>query len=276
MTEPKKRGRPKTKVEATPLHVFPGDSKTEQLKGLFQQWWGCRRCFLGENRDAMYQTQEIVFADGNPDGHVMFIGEAPGEHEQNESIPFVGPSGKLLNMILANSSDDPQVINAYETYRQKPNLQAEEWMHNIIFEWRRQNYFFTNVVACRPPDNRPPNNIEIKACWERVWNIIYIVDPLVIVACGKTALTALTKKQMEITKVRGQLIDVEYDGRLGKLVYPVVPIFHPSYLLRVADYKVKGGNYERTVSDVLKAMMIADTLREKYYGTPMPKRREIG
>lgn len=265
----------KKEVEITPTHSFAG-TKQEQLQQLYTQWYACRRCFLGENRSQVTGSEEIVFASGNPDADIMFVGEAPGQEEENTSIPFVGPSGKLLNLILANVTDDDQVRETYRWYAKAPKSSKNDQQFNqVVHEWRERQFFFTNVVACRPPDNRPPNNIESKACWERLWNLIYIVDPRVIVAVGKISLSTLLRKQAEITKVRGQLFDVEFDGKVGKLRYPVIPILHPSFLLRKADWKQKGGDYEKTVGDVLKAMRIADEMRNKDFGTPIPTRVEL-
>jgi len=262
------RGRPKIEAPTAPLLTFQG-TKMEQLKQLFSQWYACKRCGLSQFR----QNEEICFASGNPDAAVMFVGEAPGEEEEQSSVPFVGASGKFLNKMLAQTTDNDSIYELHKWISSgRMTRDKEEKFQEQILEWRNDEFFLTNVVACRPPENRQPTGNEAKACWERLWNIIYIVDPMVIVAVGKVALSTLLRKQVEITKIRGQLFDVEYEGRVGKLRYPVIPILHPSYLLRKADWKEKTGDYQKTIQDLLKALRIADTLKNKNFGTPIPNR----
>lgn len=275
--EPAKKKTKKKEEVVTPLYTFTG-TKQEQLQQIYNQWYGCRRCGLCDFRmlNNGEPLDDIVICSGTPDAAVMFIGEAPGAEETASGSCFVGNSGKLLNRILANTSDDPDIFHAYQFYlkqRPAPNSQRDDEFHNLIEAWRNTQYFFTNVVACQPPENRQPTGNEAKSCWERLWNLIYLVDPLVIVAVGKVALSTLIGRQVEITKIRGQLFDVEFPGRVGKLKYPVVPVLHPSYLLRKADWNDKSnGDYMKTVEDILKALRIADMLKNKYYGTPLPKR----
>jgi uracil-DNA glycosylase len=274
----KKRGRPKAKKEevSVPLINVPG-TKKEQLHFLYDSWHNCQRCILGSFREP--GVGDIVFGEGNADtADIVIVGEGPGEEEERTSVPFVGNSGHLLNQILASTADDPQIQKFHEEYNKLPRTgkQAQlnaEHFHKQIFEWRYNRFFITNAVACRPPENRQPTQDEIKACWERLWNIIYVIDPLMIIALGNSALAAVMQKaQVKITAMRGHIYDVEYKGRFGKVIYPVVPTFHPSYLLRKADWKVKGGDWEKTLDDVRKALRVADFLRNKYYGTPIPQR----
>lgn len=268
MAATKKKGKDE---EGTPLHAFQG-SKQEQLQQLYNQWYACKRCELSNWREG----EDVCFGSGNPDASVLFIGEAPGEEEANHSMPFIGPSGVLLNKLLAQTTDNEDIWELWK-WVSKGTLtkDKEASFQEKVVEWREKEFFVTNVVACRPPENRQPTGNEAKACWERLWNIIYIVDPMIIVAVGKIALTTLLKKNAEITKVRGQIFDVEYQGRVGTLKYPVVPVLHPSYLLRKADWKEKTGDYQKTVGDLLKALRIADTLKNKNFGTPVPKRVRV-
>lgn len=273
------RGRPKKVMDnllGTPLPVISG-SKEEQLKQLFDQWYGCTKCMLGDFRqDAIGNpSKEICFADGNPDANVMIIGEAPGEEEEATSIPFVGQSGKLLNQILAQVSDDTGIKELAKWYskasRTKDNV---NYFHEKVFEWRRKEFFITNVVSCRPEDNRTPTPVEIKACWDRLAQMIYIVDPMIIISCGKTAIETLLHKSVEITKDRGKMFDITIPGRVGRVTYPTMAILHPSALLRKADWGVRGGDYDKTRGDVLAAMRVVDGLRRRYFGTLIPVRLE--
>lgn len=277
--KPRGRGRP-TKVKenylSIQLQVRTG-TKEEQLKSLYDDWYGCNRCMLGDFRcDAMgHSSKEICFADGSPDAHVMIIGEAPGEEEEATSIPFIGQSGKLLNQMLAQVSDDTGIRDLAHWYKKATRTKDNvNYFHEKVLEWRRKEFFITNVVACRPEDNRTPTPVEVRACWNRLANLIYIVDPLVIITCGKTAIETLLHKNVEITRDRGKLFDITIPGRVGKVTYPAMAALHPSALLRKADWGVKGGDYDKTRGDILAAMKIVDGLRRRYFGTGIPVRME--
>lgn len=274
------RGRPKTVEQQVTLLDVQG-TKRERLQALFNQWYGCTKCELGELRKcSAANPNDIVFGEGNPDAHCLIVGEAPGEEEESTSIPFVGRSGQLLNQILAMTSDNKEVRESQREYTKgvkrrdtKNGERALKDIHESWVEWRHRHFFLTNTVACRPPENRTPNYNEIKACWERLWNIIYIVDPLVIIACGNSAMSALMQKvQVQISKMRGNVFDVSHPGRLKKTTYPIIPVYHPSYLLRKADWDSKGGDFDKTVIDVRKALRLMDFLRNQHFGTPIPER----
>ena len=269
-----KRGRvPKTVVPSVPTLDLEG-TKAERLQQLYTRWYGCVKCPLGQLR---HQTgnDDIVFGEGNPDAHILIIGEAPGEKEEAANIPFVGEAGKLLNQLLALTSDDPEVQRWFDWYAKIPHtFKNNEDFHSVITEWRHREFFLTNAVACHPPENATPNFEMVKACWERLWNIIYIVDPLIIVTCGNTALAAVTQKaQVKITAERGKIFDIVHQGKVGPVSYPVMPVFHTSYLLRKADWRVKGGDWSKTVDDWKRLIRVLDFLRNKHFGTPVPDRK---
>lgn len=262
----------KKEVEKVPLPVLQGNTATDKLTLLYEQWKDCQKCDLHNFRAG----NNIVFGEGNPESKLLIVGEGPGAEEEESGMPFMGNSGKLLNQMLSRVSDNPEIQELAKWYAKVPHSKGnEEKFHAAINKWREEEFFITNVVACRPPDNRPPTPDEAEACWERLYNIIYTIDPWVIVAVGKTALQALLhKKQVEITKYRGQVFDAEYDGRIGKMKYTIIPIFHPSYLLRKADWKIKGGDSEKTQKDLYTIMRIYDRMREQYLGIPVPQRME--
>lgn len=270
--EPKtrKRGRPKLAQVVTPPADLPGETKQDKLQALYDQWFNCTRCYLGEIRGG----EDIVFGLGNPEADVLIVGEAPGEEEERSLTPFVGASGRLLNQLLASISDDEEIKQEYINFcKGRRTKEMENKFHEKVQEWRYNEFFITNAVACRPPENATPTPAALKACWERLWNIIYVVDPLLIIVCGSTALQAVTRKQvLRITEKQGQVFDASYDGRFGKLTYPVMPVLHPSFLLRTADWKDDKGNYARTMKNLKSAMQLVDFLRNHHYGTPTPKR----
>ena len=164
--------------------------------------------------DLNNSINKIVVSRGNPFAKLMIIGEAPGAKEEEIGEPFVGRSGKLLDKLLQNAGID---IN--------------------------QDVYFCNVVKCRPPQNRRPTKIEIQENLPWLFQQIKLVNPKVIVLVGATALEAILKIKSRISLFRGKWIDWE-----GKLV---MPVFHPSYLLRNPS-KEEGKPMSLTKSDFLK------------------------
>ena len=127
----------------------------------------CRRCGLGETR------HHLVFGDGAEDARIMLIGEGPGEQEDLQGLPFVGPAGKLLDDML-----------------------------EMIYLDRTKVYI-ANIVKCRPPHNRGPQFVEQKCCSEWLRRQIALVDPAIIVCLGRIAATALIKDPFRITREHG-------------------------------------------------------------------------
>jgi len=157
---------------------------------------------------------KIVVSRGNPLAKLMIIGEAPGAKEEELGEPFVGRSGKLLDKLLQNVGID---IN--------------------------QDVYFCNVVKCRPPQNRRPTKTEIQENLPWLYQQIKLVNPLLIVLVGATALEAILKIKSPISILRGKWIN--WEGRL------VMPVFHPSYLLRNPS-KEEGTPMSFTKLDFLK------------------------
>lgn len=147
----------------------------------------CKACDLHTTR-----TNTVPGA-GSPSSRLMLIGEAPGEDEDKQGIPFVGRAGKLLTKILQSVG------------------------------FTRDEIYVTNIVKCRPPKNRNPQESEIKACSNFLESQIAIVNPKIIVTVGAIATKAIINKE-KITKIRGTFF--EWRG------IRVMPILHPSYLLR--------------------------------------------
>ena len=211
--------------------------KLATLRALRKKWRDCVSCGLCESR------KQIVFADGEPEARVMLIGEGPGEQEDAEGVPFVGRSGVLLDELLRRAGAT------------------------------RTEVHIVNAVLCKPPDNRPPNNEELAACRPRLLEHVRILDPDVIIAMGKTALKTLTgRKNAAITTERGKLFDVTIPGLHLPLSYPVMPAYHPTYLLRNPDQS-PGGLVYQTVSDLRDAFVIADVLNHRWRGVPLPNRK---
>lgn len=137
----------------------------------------------------------VVFGDGNPDAHLMLVGEGPGREEDEQGKPFVGRSGKLLNRIFE------------------------------IIGIARRDLFITNIVKCRPPNNRKPLPNESRTCKNLLLiNQIKIIRPKVICTLGSAALEGLLEQEVKITKIRGK--QQIFEGIL------LIPTYHPAYVLR--------------------------------------------
>lgn len=155
----------------------------------------CEACPLHKTRN------HVIFGEGNYKADIMIIGEAPGADEDRIGRPFVGKSGQLLDKILGACGFN-----------------------------REEHVFITNIVKCRPPGNRVPEEAEVMACIQYLYDQIDKVDPKIIIPLGATALKRLFKdNSLKITRLRGSWM--EWNGRL------VMPVFHPSALLRNPDLK---------------------------------------
>ena len=157
----------------------------------------------------------IVFGDGSPLARLMFVGEGPGADEDRQGLPFVGRAGQLLNKIIE------------------------------AMGLRREQVYIANVVKCRPPDNRTPHPDEVAACTPFLFRQIDIIAPAVIVALGSPASQALLETSAGITKLRGTFR--EFRG------IPVMPTFHPAYLLRNPAAKKEVWDDMRKVMTLLQA-----------------------
>jgi uracil-DNA glycosylase len=235
-------------------------NNVERLNALFNYWRQCSQCSLANER------KNVVFGYGSPDAKVMIIGEAPGESEDESGYPFVGPAGRLLDQYLGMVSTNPDIKEAADATR-------DNFDPALLRRMLTGEYFFTNVVGCRPPENRDPSLKEVACCFPRVQQIIYLVDPIIILAVGKVALQALTgKKNLSITQVRGEVYDIEIPGMIFPVQYSVVAMLHTSYLLRMNDFKSDTGIGAKTYQDVLKAHRILDQVMFRHYGIEIPKR----
>jgi DNA polymerase len=182
----KKRGEKKERRE--PQNLVASEVKGAALESLRAEIGDCQRCRLSTGR------QHIVFGEGNPGADLVFIGEAPGREEDIQGRPFVGDAGKLLTRLI-----------------EKMGLS-------------REDVYIANIVKCRPPMNRDPQEDEIKTCFPFINRQIELIAPKVIVSLGRISAHTLTGTQVPISKLRGKFL--LYKG------IPLMPTFHPAYLLR--------------------------------------------
>jgi len=152
---------------------------------------GCTRCRLAQGRT------QVVFGAGNPHADLMFVGEAPGFHEDKQGVPFVGQAGKLLDRLLAG------------------------------VELRRDDVYIANVLKCRPPGNRDPQPDEIESCEPHLFRQIELIEPKVIATLGNFATKLLSGRPLGITRVHGQEQALTIAGR-SVLLYP---LYHPAAAL---------------------------------------------
>lgn len=148
---------------------------------------------------------KLVFADGNPESGLMFVGEAPGVEEDRAGLPFVGPSGRFLDRMLASIGLD------------------------------RSKFLITNLIPWRPPGNRNPTDAEVLLCLPFLHRHVALTRPRHLVLLGSLATKALTGSPAGIRSLRGKWLDLAIPG-LAEPV-PTLPMLHPAYLLRTAGAK---------------------------------------
>ena len=175
----------------------PAAERREELLALYHRLRDCHDCPLKATRT------KLVFGAGNADADIMFVGEAPGQQEDLQGLPFVGRAGQLLNQLL------------------------EE------IELERKDVFVANVLMCRPPGNRDPQPDEIAECEPFLLEKVRLIEPKVICTLGNFATKLLTGQPTGITRVHGRPQQREIHG------LPVVlfPLFHPAAALRTPATK---------------------------------------
>lgn len=188
--------QPPAQARATASQLAAACKSLHELKEAMEQFDGCM---------LKKSCQRTVFADGNPEAKVMFIGEAPGADEDRLGLPFVGASGKLLDKMLASIGLD------------------------------RSSAYISNVVPWRPPGNRKPEPTEIELCLPFIQRHIELVDPAILVFLGGAPASALLARQEGISRLRGRWWDYHSHGLARPLA--ALATFHPAYLLRTPAHK---------------------------------------
>jgi uracil-DNA glycosylase len=168
------------------------EQRREDLVKLYHEVRDCTRCPLSQTRT------KVVFGAGNADADLMFVGEAPGQQEDLQGVPFVGRAGKLLDQLLEEVG------------------------------LARDDVFIANVLKSRPPGNRDPSPDEIEACKPYLYTQVELIEPKVICTLGNFATKLLTRSSRGITSVRGK----PQVHELGERWVHIYPLFHPAAALR--------------------------------------------
>jgi DNA polymerase len=165
---------------------------------------GCRKCVLCEER------RQTVFGVGNPQARLLFVGEGPGRQEDEQGEPFVGAAGALLDRMIK------------------------------AMGLQREDTYICNVVKCRPPDNRTPYPDEIAACKPYLFEQLRIVEPEIMIALGAPSAKLLLDTTAGINRLRGRFHDFTlHDSDGTTRTIPLMPTYHPAYLLRCPQDKIK-------------------------------------
>jgi DNA polymerase len=175
----------------------PAEQRRRDLVALYREARGCTLCPLSQSRT------QVVFGNGNADADLMFVGEAPGFHEDARGLPFVGRAGGLLDELLAEQG------------------------------LARGDVFVANTLKCRPPDNRDPQPEEIETCRPYLERQVELIEPRVICTLGNFATKLLSGSQRGITQVHGSATELALGGH-GVRLYP---LFHPAAALRTPRVK---------------------------------------
>jgi DNA polymerase len=171
--------------------VPASEARRAELVNLFETVSSCTACRLAETRT------KVVFGAGNADADLMFVGEAPGFHEDQQGLPFVGAAGKLLERLLGEIG------------------------------LTRDDVFIANTLKCRPPNNRDPLQDEVEACYRYLARQIELIKPRVIATLGNHATKRLTGNPTGITRVHGH----EQEVVLGNDRVLMYPLYHPAAAL---------------------------------------------
>ena len=171
--------------------MVDADTRRQELERRAAEWASCERCALAGSRT------QVVVGSGEPDADLMFVGEAPGFHEDKQGIPFVGQAGRLLETLLEEIG------------------------------LSREQVYIANVLKCRPPGNRDPLPAEIESCQGYLYDQIQLIRPRVICTLGNFATKLLSGSPLGITRVRGRA----QEHTFGAVTVQLFPIYHPAAAL---------------------------------------------
>lgn len=220
-------------------------TRAAALRAYAEETAGCTRCPLAATRT------QVVFGSGNPAADLLFVGEAPGFHEDQNGVPFVGQAGKLLDRLLAG----------------------------IGLE--RSDIFVANVLKCRPPQNRDPQPEEIASCEPHLFRQIELIQPRLVATLGNFATKLLSGKPVGITRVHGQEQRVTLGGNpvvLYPLYHPAAALYTPSMLkVLEEDFARIPGLIERSAAATpIASLDRAPTVELSHVSADAPETVQLG
>jgi len=196
------------------------EDKTEVMDAISEDILNCKKCTLHKTRN------KIVPGCGNINPEIVFIGEAPGRSEDETGKPFIGTSGKLLDEILELAGISRELV------------------------------FITNIIKCRPPNNRDPEKSEIKACSYFLERQLKVLSPKAIVTFGRPASQTFLETKEKISSLRGNVFQ--------KYGYVVMPTFHPAFILHSRNPEQKKIAKQNMIEDIEKIL--------QYFNINIPKK----
>jgi len=260
------------------------------MDALEEEYAECARC--PTMVDTGWWTRgHIVFGEGAANADISVFGIAPGEQEDETGLPFIGPTGQLLDDLLLRACPYKEL----DPYRVERNLNRGEWreVRQILVE--KERLFYSNVTLCRPVKqeyndrkdvmelrNRDPSKVEYDNCAERLRETLYINDPFLVIALGGVALTALMaldervarSKKFSVLDLLGEVLELQIPGVIRPVRYPLLVLPHPAFLLRKWDPRERRGFVQRTQQGLKRGLRIVDTARHETMGTAVPERTE--
>jgi uracil-DNA glycosylase family 4 len=211
--------------------------EADDLQAFASSVAACTRCRLSQGRT------QVVFGAGNPRAELMFVGEAPGFHEDKQGLPFVGQAGKLLEKLLDGIG------------------------------MSRQDVYIANTVKCRPPGNRDPQPDEIEACEGHLFRQIELIEPTVVATLGNFATKLLSGRPLGITRVHGQ----EQETTLGGRSVVLYPLYHPAAALYTpAMLKVLEADFARLPELLGRALVPAPEPELALVSAPVLPAEQLG
>jgi len=244
-------------------------NKELKLQTLYEEYTNCQRCpKLCESR------AQVVFGYGSQNASILIVAQAPGDTEDKTGLPLIGATGRILDYFLAKAlqgTDDrfKKLIKDFKLTKGFGNRTNFTWgqvdknsgVHSTHWTTKQilaERVFYTNSVLCFPEKDRTPEKAEMDNCKDRLLETIYTIDPIIIIAVGGVALESLAgKRGLSISKYKGQLLDLSFPGRQVEIKYPVMPIYHPSYLMRNPSME-EGGDWDITEQHVAKAVNLVE------------------
>ena len=225
------------------------------LEALKAEYDRCERC------PALCESRTLpVFGTGSVSADILYVGSAPSVDEDEQGLPFVGEAGKVLLQLFEKKWPKDEELDAIR------EIDEDESFFEALEDFLYARVFITNSILCRPEDDRTPSATELRECRDRLHRTIYAVDPIIILAGGKTAASNLVGKKVNIFDRRGDLMDITIKSPVtGRDVrYPMLPVLDCGLLVRKGDKKLvkekRGYTYE-TLGDFGYAMDIVKTHR---------------